>query len=98
MKGMQLIQDGKNARLVIQGPIDETCSFPENLKCDELTIDFEGLTRLNSFGIRLWINWASEKKGYQNLRLENCRQQFIRQTCHIAALIPEFASVESFYV
>jgi hypothetical protein len=98
MKTFEITMEGKNARLTINGPLDETVSLPAMTKCETLVIDFDGLTIFNSAGVRTWLIWSREKRGYGNLVLENCRAGFIRQASYVENLIPDFARVKSFYV
>src|SRR4051794_31651243 len=98
MKILPVTPEGKNARITIKGPLDETVGLPENLQCETLVIDFDGLTVFNSAGVRTWLVWSREKRGYGNLVLQNCRAGFIRQASYVQNLIPDFARVTSFYV
>jgi hypothetical protein len=98
MKGVQLNVTNGAARLKILGPIDETCEFPQKLDCDSLVIDFDSMTIMNSFGIRVWMTWTDRIAHLKTIVLENCRPPFIQQVRFIAKIIPPNARVQSFYV
>ncbi len=92
------IPEGKNVRLKITGAIDENFEFPENVPCDTLIIDLEGLTVFNSVGIRTWLKWSRDKHGCNSMKLENCRPIFLYQIKFVRDMVPAFCSVDSFYV
>jgi hypothetical protein len=98
MKKMKLIPEGKNVRLKIDSAIDESCEFPDQVACDTIRVDLDSLKLFNSLGIRLWLNWTREKRGFKSMKLDNCRPCFIRQVRHIPHVIPAFAQVASFFV
>jgi hypothetical protein len=95
---VEVVNEGPIARLKIQGAIDEKLVFPDNLNCDLVIVDLEGMTLFNSIGVRKWLTWVKAKKGFHQVHLENCRSNFIRQTKFIKELLPPYVQVKSFYV
>jgi hypothetical protein len=95
---IELIKEGTTIRLKIVGPVSEGFALPENLTCDVLIVDFEGMTRLSSIGIRAWLQWTSKKPGCKTMKLENCRSNIVDQMTRVRGMLPTYASVESFYV
>lgn len=98
MQRIEFQQKGKTGHIQIFEAIDEFSKFPEVSGLEELVVDFDGLTRLNSVGIRIWLVWIGSLKGVRTMHLENCRPRFIDQTVFIADMVPPFAQVKSFYV
>jgi hypothetical protein len=98
MKGFQLTPGGNAVTLKVLGSIDETCEFPLDLKCAKIIVDFQDLTTMNSYGIRLWLIWTAKMSAIKAIELINCRPGFIRQIRHVSNLIPANGRVKSFYV
>jgi hypothetical protein len=98
MNHPQQVPEGKNVRLKITGPVDENFQFPEQVACEAVIVDFDGMTVFNSVGIQTWLKWSRDKRGFQSMKLENCRSPFLNQMRFVNAMVPEFASVDSFYV
>ena len=84
--------------LKLSGIIDEYCSFAEVFKKlkDEIWIDFSGITRINSSGVREWVQEVV--KSDVKIHFENCSSVIVDQF----SMIPEFLGrngiVESFAV
>ena len=97
MRTAEVIQEGNATRLKINGAVDQDFKFPEDLNCELVIVDFDGLTVMNSIGIRSWLSWTAGKKGFKSMKLEHCPPIFIDQAAHILGMIPAYASVESFY-
>ena len=82
----------------ISGIVDEYADFSELAQVAEkiLTVDFSGVTRMNSSGIRGWIQNVRRHK--ITLILKNCSSPVVEQF----SMIPEFTGkngfVESFFV
>jgi hypothetical protein len=93
-----LVPEGKNVRLKVTGPIDENFVFPESVACEVLIVDLDGLSMFNSMGIRTWLKWSRDKRGFQSMKLENCRPIFLYQIRFVKDMLPPFATVDSFYV
>ncbi len=85
--------------LKITGQIDET--FPLELSQIEivgiLRIDLQGLTSINSLGIREWIRFFSKIENHP-IELLNCPKIFIDQVNMVQGFINQKDIVKSFYV
>lgn len=98
MNKFEFTSEGKVSRLRINGYIDEKAEFPKVQTCDKLIIDLDGLTRLNSFGIRVWLTWIQTLTHVPLIELENCGTVFLQQVTMIKDIIPRNGTVKSFYV
>ncbi len=83
--------------VVIAGEVDENADLSSLTKARDqiLYVDLSGVTRLNSSGLRLWIQTISKNK--TQLVLRECSPSVVEQF----SLVPEFIGpnghVESFY-
>ncbi len=98
MNKIEVLREDNNVRLKIIGAFDEQSKMPTDIDCDQLYVDFEGLTVFNSAGIRTWMNWTQQLKNVNKLFLENCRYKFIDQARYVNGILPANAEVLSFYV
>jgi len=90
--------DGRDT-IFISGPINEDAEVQlsklnEGLG-DNITINFKGVTFINSLGVRAWINFIREIEG-RNLIFEECTPEIVNQI----NMIPNFkggAQIKSVY-
>ena len=77
--------------VVVSGIIDEFSTFDELFKADakDIRIDFHGVTRINSSGIRTWMQAVMNYKGH--LTLKRCSQVMVDQF----SMIPDFMGSNS---
>ena len=98
MSRIEVKFEGNVTRLIIRGAFDESLKLPEELKCKTVIIDMNEMTAFNSMGVRMWLNWTKSKKGFSEMRLENCRPNFMKQATFVKEIVPTYAQVDSFYV
>ena len=80
------------------GQIDEDANFSSNpLASTQLIMDFEGVTLINSCGIREWIKWMNTASGSKIL-YRNCPKVIVDQINMVEGFLPANGIVESFYV
>ena len=73
-------------RLIVGGRIDENAdlvALATEIPADGATIDLGGLTRINSIGVREWMDFAAAVKD-RPLTLERCAPVFVDQLNAIA--------------
>ena len=82
----------------ISGIVDEYADFAELSRCAQqsLTVDFAGVTRMNSLGIRSWIQTIMKYK--IKLQLRNCSSVVVEQFSMIPEFMGKNGDVESFFV
>ncbi len=88
---------GKN-KVQVSGVIDEFSSFDDlfNRGHKEIWIDFSGVTRINSSGIREWVQAVIAS--HAHLHMENCSAVMVDQFSMIPEFIGKNGVVESFYI
>lgn len=85
-------------RISFKGRVDEDADFKElRVQKPQVELNLQGITLINSTGIRKWIAWIKEH-GDKSITLVNCPQIFIEQLNMVAGLLPSGAKVLSFYV
>lgn len=90
-----------NAVLIeISGQIDEHANFSpiQSGKEVPLIFDLEGITRINSVGIRTWMVWFAKNAVGRSVTFRNCPKVVVDQFNMVANFLPKNAKVESFYV
>lgn len=82
----------------ISGIVDEYEDFSEFTRCAQntLIVDFSGVTRMNSSGIRNWIQAITKHK--IKLLLRNCSSVVVEQFSMIPEFVGKNGYVESFFV
>ncbi len=82
----------------ISGIVDEYADFSEFARCAQktLTVDFAEVTRMNSSGIRSWIQTIMKHK--IKLVLRNCSSVVVEQFSMIPEFVGKNGYVESFFV
>jgi anti-anti-sigma regulatory factor len=66
--------------VTIGGEIDEGAQFARDHGLQgRVTVDLEGITRLNSCGVRHWLDFVGSLAGVQELTLRRCAVPFVTQ-------------------
>lgn len=91
------LQNGQ-ATIKLDGVMDEDMDLGslEQIKEEQLTFDFGGVTSINSCGIRDWITCLSNFEN-QKVTYQNCPQVIIEQMNMVKGFLPESAEILSFY-
>lgn len=92
------IQNGK-ADVKLIGLMDEDMDLTKvnSVNEENLTIDFNEVSGINSCGIRDWITFLSELPQNMKIHYINCPQVIIEQMNMVKGFLPEGADIESFY-
>ncbi len=95
----QTPKEGSTLRLEFFGNIDENSRFPapKNLNTNNLIIDLNNITMINSLGIRAWTRWMKELPA-KVITLEHCTPPIVQQMNIVSGFLPQKAVIESFYV
>jgi hypothetical protein len=85
--------------LVFRGEITENADFSkvEQLASQLLVVDLDGVTKINSMGIKKWILWVRAHQGKQ-FHFRNCTPVIVNQMNILQGFLPPGALVESFYL
>lgn len=84
----------------ISGSIDEDSNFQpvEAASFKGLVLDLEGVTAINSVGIREWIKWTKTLPPAVPVTLCKCPKIIVDQINMVSGFLPAGAQVESFFV
>jgi thiol-disulfide isomerase/thioredoxin len=83
----------------ISGMIDEDFKYEELVKITDTTItfNFDGVTTINSCGIREWVGLLNKLPTTTSICYENCPQVIIEQLSMVKGFIRDNIKVKSFY-
>ncbi len=92
--------EGNIAVIFVKGGIDEDASFvaPNLGSAAEVNLDLEGVTAINSVGIREWIKWIKAFPTSLKLSVRHCPKIIVDQINMVAGFLPDGTIIESFYV
>lgn len=101
MSGLK-IEVNKNGAEVIalfSGQIDEDADFSplQGKSAQTLVLDLEGVTLINSCGIRDWIEFQKSLSSDMKLVYRKCPQVIVEQLNIVKGFIRENSVIESFY-
>jgi len=83
----------------LTGAIDEDADFKEllGLEQNKISFDFNGVTMINSCGIREWIRFIEKIPNKVSITYENCPQIIIEQINMVHGFFRPGAVIKSFY-
>jgi hypothetical protein len=92
--------DGGTLVLEVKGNIDEDANFtpPDLGSSTSVALDLDGVTAINSVGIREWIKWVKTMPASVQLSVRRCPKIIVDQINMVAGFLPQGTTVESFYV
>jgi len=92
--------NGTTLVLEVKGNIDEDANFspPELGSATAVALDLEGVTAINSVGIREWIKWVKTMPASIQLSVARCPKIIVDQINMVAGFLPQGTMIESFYV
>jgi hypothetical protein len=89
--------EGGKTRVLLKGVIDEDTEFEAMKKIGTpLIINFQGITSINSCGIRTWVNFMKDLQGTE-IVYEECPALIVRQMNMVPSFMGQ-AKVASVYV
>ncbi len=96
---IDLIEQGIKTEVTLSGIINEDVDFSilHNLSGEVLTIDLNGITHINSCGIRDWIELQNNHFHFKKIIYKRCPQVIIEQMNIVAGFIHPNGEIESFY-
>ncbi|MGE4132182.1 MAG: hypothetical protein AB7F86_11130 [Bdellovibrionales bacterium] len=86
-------------KLSLVGQLDEMAELPQIdlTSVDNILIEVDQVSLINSSGIRGWMMWAKSLKG-PRITVERCTRIFVDQSNMIRTFIPEWFQVNCFDV
>lgn len=93
-------EEGSKLIFQFSGHIDEDAQFSglDFGSANEIKIDLEKVSAINSCGIREWIKWIRTAPSSSKIVYSNCPKVIVDQINMVAGFLPDNAKVESFYV
>lgn len=93
-------QSGSELKVTLAGHVDEDATFGtvDLSGASKVIIELEGVTAINSCGIREWIKWIRTAPPTAGFVYRNCPKVIVDQINMVAGFLPEAGKVESFYV
>lgn len=92
--------DGGRLVIGIKGNIDEDANFQpvDTTGFTAVVLDLEGVTAINSVGIREWIKWVKLIPTAIQMSVRKCPKIIVDQINMVAGFLPPAAVIESFFV
>jgi hypothetical protein len=84
----------------LSGHIDEDATFNglELTSANQVVLELEGVTAINSCGIREWIKWIRTAPNGAKIVYKKCPKVIVDQINMVAGFLPDNGKVESFFV
>lgn len=92
--------EGAKLILKISGGVDEDANFqPVDLSAfKSVVLDVEGVSAINSVGIREWIKWMKGFPAGVQVAIRHCPKIIVDQINMVAGFLPPATLIESFFV
>jgi anti-anti-sigma regulatory factor len=92
--------EGTRLVLELSGNVDEDANFlpPDIGASTDIVLDLEGITAINSVGIREWIKWIKSIPTNGTLTVRKCPKIVVDQINMVSGFLPPAAKIESFFV
>jgi anti-anti-sigma regulatory factor len=97
----EILSSGNDLIIKLIGKVDESANFgpvPPKKTNQRLILDLEGVTLLNSVGLRSWVLWTRQLDRPEGIFLRNCTPAVVHQMNILEGFLPLSATVESFQV
>lgn len=93
-------QNGSEITIKLAGHVDEDAQFAaiDLAGASKVVVDADGISAINSCGIREWVKWVRTAPGTSQLIFQKCPKVIVDQINMVTGFLPENAKVESFYV
>ncbi len=93
-------QAGDELVIRLAGHIDEDATFNDLglAGAGKITLELEGVSAINSCGIREWIKWVRTAPETAKIVYKKCPKVIVDQINMVAGFLPSNAKVESFFV
>jgi anti-anti-sigma regulatory factor len=93
-------QEGDKVVIDVTGNVDEDANFqPVDVGgATNVVLDLNGVTAINSVGIREWIKWVKAFPATVKLTVRKCPKIIVDQINMVAGFLPAGTRIESFFV
>lgn len=95
---IEVTSSGAQTNVILTGQINEDSNFDtlKGLSGDILNLNLEGVTHINSCGIREWIELQKNNFNFSKIVYENCPQVIVEQMNIVAGFVHEKGEIKSF--
>lgn len=92
--------NGSDVVITLSGHVDEDAQFStlDLAGAAKVVVDADGITAINSCGIREWVKWVRTAPPTSQIVFQKCPKVIVDQINMVTGFLPENAKVESFYV
>ncbi len=92
--------EGARLAIAVAGNVDEDANFvPVDIGAfTQVVLDLQGVSAINSVGIREWIKWVKQIPTTVQLTVRNCPKIVVDQINMVAGFLPPATVIESFFV
>ena len=92
--------EGAKLVLIVKGNVDEDANFtPQDLgAASSVVLELEGVTSINSVGIREWIKWVKTMPSSIKLSVRKVPKIVVDQINMVSGFLPPNTTIESFFV
>jgi len=96
---VQFQKQGSSFQIKIVGDIDEESrlSTYSLIGAEKVEMDLEGLGRINSLGVKAWIDWIDQAKDAKFI-FSNCPEIFVHQANIMSGFLPKVFKIQSFFI
>jgi anti-anti-sigma regulatory factor len=93
-------QSGQDTIVTLVGHIDEDAVFSsiDIAAAPKVVVDMDGVSAINSCGIREWVKWIRTANATAAITFRKCPKVIVDQINMVEGFLPKSAKVESFYV
>lgn len=94
-------QNGSDVIVTLAGHIDEDAQFTAldlSGASGKVVVDIEGVTAINSCGIREWVKWIRTAPNTTSVVFKKCPKVIVDQINMVTGFLPDNGKVESFFV
>lgn len=94
-------QNGSEVIVTLAGHIDEDAQFTAldlSGASGKVVVDIEGVTAINSCGIREWVKWIRTAPNTTAVVFKKCPKVIVDQINMVTGFLPDNGKVESFFV
>jgi anti-anti-sigma regulatory factor len=94
------IAEGTSTVLIISGDMNEDAAYEGQILAlgQPIVLDMEGVTSINSVGIREWIKWIKSLPENVPLSVRKAPKIIVDQINMISGFLPPGTAIESFFV
>jgi hypothetical protein len=97
---IEIAKEGDKVLATLKGSIDEDANFKtvDVAGAPGVVLNLEGISAINSVGIREWIKWIKGFPPTTQITIKNCPKIIVDQINMVSGFLPPGTVIESFFV